>query len=109
MAPLENKYNLLQPVVSSGLYLKRMQLLGIYLVTAQLLRIDDGGWVMDGWRVGDRWMKSGHENIMGGTCFFGGKAFIDTTTETLARLVPSCVSSQLSVQSPVTALTVLLS
>lgn len=96
MALLENKYNLLQPVVSSGLYLMRMQLLGIYLVTAPLLCIDDG-------------MKLGDENIMGGTCFFGGKAFSDTTTETLARLVPSCVSSQLSVQSPVMALTVLLS
>ena len=45
MALLENKYSLLQPVVSSGLYLTRMQLLGIYLVTAQLLRRDDGEWV----------------------------------------------------------------
>lgn len=54
-------------------------------------------------------MKLGDENIMGGTSFFAGKAFSDTTTETLARLFPSYVSSQLSVESPVTALTVLLS
>ena len=54
-------------------------------------------------------MKLGDENIMGGTSFFGGKPFSDTTTETLAHLFPSCVSSQLSMQSPVTALTVLLS
>ena len=53
-------------------------------------------------------MKLGDKNIMGGISF-GGKPFSDTTTETLAHLFPSCVSSQLSVQSPVTALTVLLS
>ena len=40
-------------------------------------------------------MKLGDENIMGGTSFFGGKPFSDTTTETLAHLFPSCVLSAL--------------